>query len=38
MGQQRLALVLSTMTVLQGDGAVAALLHDAIGWAEKARG
>ena len=35
MVQQRLCLVLSTMTVLQGPEAVSSLLGDALRWAEK---
>ena len=34
--QRHLCLVLSTMTVLQGDYAVAVLLHDALTWADQA--
>ena len=35
MVQQRLCLVLSTMTVMQGDAVAAALLHDAMTWAHQ---
>ena len=35
MVQQRLCLVLSTMTVLQGPEAVSSLLGDALRWAEQ---